>query len=48
VYLEDPVSGEINTFMGVFLHSTGQILRVALRDDMPRGTGRAVTFPEAE
>jgi spermidine synthase len=48
VYLKDPVSGETETFMGVFLHFTGQILKVALRDDMPRGTGRVVTFPEAE
>jgi hypothetical protein len=46
VYLEDPESGEVDTFKGVFLHLTGQILTMALRDGMPRGTGRAVTSPE--
>jgi hypothetical protein len=32
-------------FMGAFLHATERRMKVALRDDQPRGTGRVINFP---
>jgi len=41
----DPV-GDAEKFRRALLHATGDNLKVALRDDMPRGMNRVVNFPE--
>jgi spermidine synthase len=43
-YLMGDEEGEPEKFMGAFLHHVGRKLSVALRDDMPRGTGRVINF----
>jgi len=43
-YLMGDEEGEPERFMGAFLHHVGRKLTVALRDEMPRGTGRVINF----
>jgi hypothetical protein len=46
LYLTGNQVGEAEKFMGAFYHFTERKLKVALRDDMPRGTNRVINFRE--
>lgn len=46
LYLTGNQVGEVDKFLGAFLHYVDRKLKVALRDDMPRGINRVVNFPE--
>lgn len=46
LYLMGNRVGQAARFMTSFLQNTGRKLKVALRDDMPRGTHRVINFPE--
>ena len=45
-YLADDDETEIDNFIWAFKTNTNHQLDVALRDEMPRGTGRVVNFAE--
>ena len=46
MYLTGNQIGETEKFMGALLHFTERNLKVALRDDMPRGINRVINFKE--